>query len=84
MSQLFNQLDAAPGHSDLCEEIIKLLHLSHPMIFPKERTREVYERALKVLEENSEITNLKAFCLNVGRWHCGRVRASGHVTIYDE
>lgn len=84
IAELFSELATSPSDHNLCDEIVRSLQISDPFIFPGNRTKEVYERALEVLEANSEITYLKQFCLSVGRWHCGRNRINGAVTIYDE
>ncbi len=47
-------------------------------------SRDVYNTALQILEQNPEQTSLKQYALEVGRWHYSIVRPDGKVTIYDE
>lgn len=44
----------------------------------------LYSHALEILEKNPTQKQLKIFSLEVGRWHYGKVRKDGKVTIYDE
>jgi hypothetical protein len=44
----------------------------------------IYSTALDILESNPESPLAKQFVLEVGRWHKGRIRDGGMVTIYDE
>jgi hypothetical protein len=49
-----------------------------------ERRQGIYNKALQILEENPNIKSVRKFVLEIGRWHFGKSRSDGKVSIYDE
>ena len=47
-------------------------------------SKNFYDTALKILDQNPDKTSLKQYALEVGRWHYSLQRANNQLTIYDE
>jgi len=66
---------------DFCEKASKNTGYYKIRLF---NSIDLYNCSLEILEESPGQTSLKAFCLEVGRWHYSKHRPGGKVTIYDE
>ncbi|WP_299414800.1 hypothetical protein [Acaryochloris sp. IP29b_bin.148] len=54
------------------------------MLLSETKRQRIYNISLQILERNPHKTSAKKFVLNVGRWHFGKSRENGRITIYDE
>jgi len=44
----------------------------------------LYDRVLDIVQQSPTAVDLSVLALEIGRWHLGRSRADGRVTVYDE
>lgn len=82
LEPLFDYLDLAPLNSVVQQHFIQCA--SHIMLLSDTQRERIYLRALEILEDNPSNPAAKRFVLNVGRWHFGKSRKDGRITIYDE
>lgn len=77
-------LDENPTNS--VRQKIFMLGISKIMFLSgsSEKRQGIYNKALQILEENPDSKSAKQFVLTMGRWHFGKARPDGKVSIYDE
>jgi hypothetical protein len=82
LESLFEYLDREPVNPLVQQHFLQCV--THIMLLPDAQRQRVYDKALHILEGNPDSSTAKQFVLNVGRWHFGKSRKDGRVTIYDE
>ena len=58
--------------------------ITHIMLLPESERERIYNRVLEILADNPASSTAKQFVLTVGRWHFGKSRKGGKLSIYDE
>jgi hypothetical protein len=82
LESLFDYLDQDPVNPGVQQHFLQCA--MHIILLPDAQRQRIYDKALYILESNPASSTAKQFVLTVGRWHFGKRRKDGHVTIYDE
>ena len=82
LESLLDYLDHDPINPLVQQHFIKCV--THIIFLSTERRKLIYRKALNILENNPSSSIAKQFVLNIGRWHFGKSRKGGRITIYDE
>lgn len=82
LGSLLDYLDHDPVNPLVQQHFMKCV--THIIFISKEKRQLIYRKALNILENNPSSSIAKQFVLDVGRWHFGKSRKGGRITIYDE
>lgn len=61
-----------------------VLNCLRAMTIESNQQRWLYDRVLDLVQQSPNSVDLSVLALELGRWHLGKSRADGRVTVYDE